>query len=198
VRLGTPVYRNEEATIARRYFPDPRVDQALGDYVESHGGARFFDRPGWRHELGEVSGGILAGTLSDRYETDDERMSRLREEIVLSKQEVERLKGGSVDFLCWPAGAYDRTATDMAREAGYLAWTLSSRDRTPRKNMPGEDPTWIRRTAATPGWSYRGRKICDVDGEFLKRIIEAYKGFAFAGVRLKWLKLGRLIRSYFG
>jgi peptidoglycan/xylan/chitin deacetylase (PgdA/CDA1 family) len=134
--------------------------------------------------------------LSDRYESDEERMTRLREEIILSKQELEELIGRRADFLCWPGGAYNENAVALAREAGYRAWTLGSRDPSTQKNIPGDDTTWIRRTAATPWWYYKGRKVCKVDGEFLMRIIEAYKEFAFAGVRLKWLKLRRLLGSY--
>jgi peptidoglycan/xylan/chitin deacetylase (PgdA/CDA1 family) len=196
VRLGSPVYAHEKAAIARRYFPDPSVESALADYVDGHGAERFFSNPGWRAELDRVSAGVFKEGLSDRYESDDERMTRLREEILLSKQELDNLTGRPVRFLCWPGGAYDDKAVAAAREAGYVAWTLGSRDRGPRKNVPGEDPAWISRTAVVPQWLYRGRTVCDIDGEFLKRVIESYKGFAFAGLRLKWLKIGRLIRSY--
>jgi peptidoglycan/xylan/chitin deacetylase (PgdA/CDA1 family) len=196
VRLGSPVYENKKAAVARRYFPDPKVERVTGDYVDARGGGGFFGDPDWRSELNEVAAGIMSEGLSDRYESDEERMTRLREEIILSKQELEHLIGRSVDFLCWPGGAYDENAVALAKEAGYRAWTLSSRDPSTQKNVPGDDPTWIRRTAATPWWYFKGRKICKVDGEFLKHIIEACKGFAFADTRLKWLKLRRLFRSY--
>lgn len=197
VRLGAPVYAHAEALAARRYFPDPRVERELGDYVEARGGVGFFDKQGWRDELEEVSAGIVGRGLSDKYESQDEHTTRLREEIVLSKQEIESIVDKKTDFLCWPGGAYDATAVEVAGQAGYLAWTLSSRDRGRKKNVPGEDPRWIRRTAAIPWWYFRGKKVCPVDGEFLKYMIEAYKEFTFAGMRLKWFKLGRLIGSYF-
>ena len=195
--LGAPVYAHARAAAARRYFPDPRVEQELGDYVEAHGGAGFFEKQGWRDDLEKVSAGILRQGLNDRYESEDERMTRLREEITLSKQELETLVDKKIDFLCWPGGAYDETAIEVARESAYLAWTLSSRDRGGKKNRPGEDPTWISRTAAVPWWYFKGRKVCTVDGEFLKRTIAAYKEFNLAGLSLKWFKLGRLLGSYF-
>ncbi len=197
VRLGAPVYAHAEAATARRYFADPRVEHEIGDYVATHGGAGLFQEQGWRDNLKQVSAGIIRKGLNDRYESEDERLTRLREEIALSKQELEGLVDKKIDFLCWPGGAYDETAVEMARESGYLAWTLSSRDGGRKQNLPGEDPRWIRRTAAVPWWYYKGRKVCTVDGEFLKRMIEAYKGFTLAGLSLKWFKLGRLIGSYF-
>jgi len=195
VRWGAPVYGHTEAVRARRYFPDPRVEKDLGDYVEARGGAGFFDQPGWRAELADVASGLLKADLNDRYETPDERMTRLREEIALSRQELESLLGKRIEFLCWPNGAYDDAAIEVAGQSGYLAWTLSSGDRGSKKNVPGEDPRWIRRTAASPWWYFRGKKVCTLDGDMLKHILDEYKGFTFAGMRLKWLKLGKLIRS---
>ena len=196
VRWGAPVYAYSAAMTARRYFPDPRVEKTVCDHVEAEGGAGFFDKPDWREELDGISESIIGMGLDDRYETQEERMTRLREEVTLSKQELAALLGKAIDFLCWPNGAYDGAAVDVAGQAGYLAWTLSSRDRGTRKNVPGEDPSWIRRYAASPWWYFRGNKVCTLDGELLKRMMDAYKGFRFAGMRLKWHKLGRLIRSY--
>ena len=198
VDLGSPVYSHAKAVVARRYFPDPGREEALGEYVGRRGGIEFFTRTGWREELGQVAAGLMGESAGARYESPEERMTRLREEIVLSKQEIEALTGRSVDFLCWPGGAYDHPSIEVAREAGYAAWTLSSRESDPRRNRPGEDPQWIRRTPVVPWWTYKGRWVCDLDGEFLVRILEAYKGFSFAGMRLEWLKVRRLLRSYVG
>jgi peptidoglycan/xylan/chitin deacetylase (PgdA/CDA1 family) len=198
VPLGTPVYAHDRAVTARRYFPDPGRATELSAFVRANGGSGFFEGKDWRNELRNVSAAVHRDARTDRYETEAERLTRLREEIALSRRELEGLVNKKVDFLCWPGGAYDETALEVAREAGYLAWTLSSRDRRARKNVPGENPAWIHRTAAVPWWYFRGRRVCAVDGDFLKRMIEAYRGAALAGLRLKWLKLGRLIGSYFG
>jgi len=197
VRWGVPVYEYAAAVSARRYLPDPGVEKAVGDYVQANGGAGFFDRQNWRDELAEVAGAILSKGVNGRYETQDERMTRLREEITLSRQELGSLLDRQIDFLCWPNGAYDETAVEVAAQSGYLAWTLSSKDQGMRKNIPGEDPRWIRRTAVSPWWYFRNRKVCTMDGELLKHTLDTYKGFRFAGMRLKWLKLGRLVRSCF-
>jgi peptidoglycan/xylan/chitin deacetylase (PgdA/CDA1 family) len=196
VKMGSPVYAHAKAVVARRYFPDPSIEQILVDHVAQNGGPRLFESPGWRDGLRAVAAGLPRSGLQDRYESDEELATRLRDEILLTKQEIEGVTGRSVDFLCWPGGAYDERALEVARKAGYVAWTLGSRDPRRKKNVPGEDPTWIRRTAVVPWWSYKGRKVCTVDGVFLIRMLEAYKGVAFSGFKLKWLKVDRLLRSY--
>jgi peptidoglycan/xylan/chitin deacetylase (PgdA/CDA1 family) len=196
VPFGSPVYEHGKALVSRRYFPDPGVGKSLADHVDHHGGVDFFNRPEWRDELVRLSREVASAGLSDRLENERERSTRLKEEILLSKQELERMLGRQVDFLCWPGGGYDDAAVALAREAGFKAWTLGSRDTGPKRNRPGEDPMWIRRAAATPWWFYRGRRVCAVDGEFLKHIIATYKGFRLAGLRFKWYKLSKLLGSY--
>jgi peptidoglycan/xylan/chitin deacetylase (PgdA/CDA1 family) len=191
VPFGSPVYEHDKAIEARRYFPDPGVQRQLTHYVEQHGGTRFFTRPDWKDELMLLSSQIASQAPSYRTETESERLTRLKEEIALSKQELEEVIGRRTDFMCWPGGAYDQTALEIAAEAGFIAWTAGSRAGS-RRNLPGEDPQWIRRTAVVPWWSYRGREICPIDGSFLKHIINAYKGYAFSGMRLTLHKLGRL------
>jgi peptidoglycan/xylan/chitin deacetylase (PgdA/CDA1 family) len=196
VPLGSPVYEYDKAIEARRYFPDLGISRALAEYVERHGGTRFFEKPTWKDDLVLLSSQITSRGLTWRTETGPERLTRLKEEIVLSKQELEATVGKETDFMCWPGGAYDQIAVDIARDAGFAAWTTGSLRAGTRRNLPGEDTEWIRRTPVAPWWSYRGRRVCPVDGAFLKHMIDAYKGFAFSGMRLKIHKLGRLFTSY--
>ena len=196
VPFGSPLYEHAPSTIAHRYFPDPDIARKLAAYVEDRGGGRFFERADWRDRLRRLSDEITPEASGERVESPEERVTRLREEIVLSKQELENTIGREVRFLCWPGGAYDKTAVEIAREAGFTAWTLAGAAGAGRKNLPGEDPAWIRRMAVTPRWTYRQREICPVDGRFLKYMIETYKGSRLSGLRLKWYKAGRLIASY--
>jgi peptidoglycan/xylan/chitin deacetylase (PgdA/CDA1 family) len=198
VPWGSPVYEHRESLIATRYFPDPRVEVELADIVEGLGGRDFFQDPEWRTILTEKSEAIRKAGLDDRVETEEQRLTRLREEIPLAKQELTDLLGHEVEYLCWPNGKYDDTCVEMAREAGFKAWTLKSADRDLRRNVPGEDVEWIRRLDVSPWWFCRGRKVCHVDGEFLERIIADYKGFTLSGFRLKWYKMEKFIESLFG
>jgi len=198
VPFGSPIYEHSESLIARRYFPDPRVEAELAGVVFGLGGRDFFQDPDWRTILDEKARALMTGGRDDRVETEEQRLTRLREEIPLARQELTDLLGHPVDFLCWPNGKYDDTCVEMAREAGFKAWTIRSSDRSTRRNVPGEAPEWIRRFAVSPWWFCRGRKVCQVDGEFLERALADYKGFAFSGFRLKWYKLEKFIESLFG
>jgi peptidoglycan/xylan/chitin deacetylase (PgdA/CDA1 family) len=195
VPWGSPVYEFEPAVQARRYLPNPSVEQELAGLVEARGGRRFFDAPDWKSELAAALRIAPAAAAGDR-ETVEERRERLGEEVVASRAELGRLVGRDIDYLCWPNGAYDQTALDLAEEAGYSAWTLASRAVTTQKNRPGDDPKWIRRMAAAPWWVHRGRRTGVVDGDFMKYLIEDYRGAALSSFRLKWYKLGKLVSSY--
>jgi peptidoglycan/xylan/chitin deacetylase (PgdA/CDA1 family) len=197
VPFGSPVYEHEKSLEARRYFPDPRVGKRLGEYVASHGGAEFFAEPDWKSKLMLLANQTASQGTSYRAESETEVVTRYRDEIDLSKQELESLLDRRIDYLCWPGGAYDEIAVRIARETGYVAWTIRSREASSKLNVPGEDPAWIRRVASVPWWYYKGRKVCPVDGDLLKHILMNYKGLPLSGLRLKWLKATRLLQSYF-
>jgi hypothetical protein len=197
VPWGSPVYEYGEALVSRRYFPDPRVEAELAELVRNRGGRDFFQSADWRTILQEEAKAIAAGGLDDRFETEEERLTRLREEIPLARQEIAGLIERPVDFLCWPNGQYDDICLQMAREAGFKAWTIRKADRDCRRNVPGEPPEWIRRMDVGPYWMLKGRNVGDYDGEFLKRNIAHYKGLPLAGFRLRWYKLEKYVATLF-
>jgi hypothetical protein len=196
VPLGSPVYTHEKSLVARRYFPDRRVEEATTRHVAANGGRSFFQRRDWKEALLAVASKASESALVQRHESEEERMARLAEEIEHSKQHLERLLDKPVDFLCWPGGAYDETAVGIARKAGYRAWTLASRLAGPEKNAPGEDPSWMRRLAVAPWWHYKGHRRRAVDGKFLELMIAEYKGLAFSRLRLMGYKLRKLLGGH--
>lgn len=193
VAFGSPVYAHDKSLVARRYFPDPRTGERLVEWVRANGGRQAFARPDWRDCLKREA--ARAGATDGRWEDDRERLERVREEIAGSKRDLETLLDKRLDFLCWPGGAYDEVAVSVAREAGFRAWTLASRSVGSERNLPGEDPAWIRRLPVVPCWHWRGRKRCALDGEFLRLVIEAYRGTPGSRSALRSLKLRRLVRS---
>jgi len=201
VPLGSPVYEHKKSLVARRFFPDPAAAGALTAHVAANGGRLFFEKPDWREDLlslARSNAGADAGVpQGGRLESDDERLTRIRDEILLSKAELETILDRPLNFICWPGGSYDDTAVEVAREAGYKAWTLSSRDVSPRRNRPGDDPEWVRRMAVSPWWMFRGKRRAFIDGAFLRHMIEDYKGVTLGGFRLRWYKLGKLFGSFF-
>jgi len=195
VPFGCPVYVYEKSLVARRWLPNAVIEREVAEHVATQGGSAFFDRPDWNQDLIAKARAITAAHPAGRYETEVEREARLWDEIVGSKLELEASLAKKIDFLCWPGGGYGPEAVALAKKAGYLAWTLGSKAVTGQKNLPGEDPAWIRRIAAAPWWYFRGRRTSLVDGKFMQLILDEYKDAAFSALRLKCYKLGRLILS---
>lgn len=74
--LGTPLYlRRSRMSDARRFLPDESTAERCRNLVAQHGGAAFFDRPGWRAELDALAQG------TGRFESDAEREAAIEDEI---------------------------------------------------------------------------------------------------------------------
>jgi len=125
---GTPVYEYAPALVARRYVPDARESEATAALVARHGGAAFFDDPGWRAKLdAEVASFRSGAAPSGAYESEEERTARIRGELTESKHLLSTRLGHPVDFLSFPQGGMDDACERLALEAGYALWTMPSR-----------------------------------------------------------------------
>jgi hypothetical protein len=123
VPYGVPVYEFEKALLARRFFPDRSLDEFLAELVRENGGAQFFEMPDWREQLYEKAADFLsAHPPNNYYESEEEYIKRLEEELIGAKHALEAGLNRRVDFLAWPGGGYDETCQELAIEkAGYLA-----------------------------------------------------------------------------
>jgi Polysaccharide deacetylase len=143
VPWGTPVYEFASTLLRQRYFDDPQVAQCVTTYVSDAGGRDFFTRPQWRRELdGVVARHRARVGLRGRYETDDQYVIRVKDEMAGSRRILaERLKK-PVDFLCWPCGDYTPRLQRLAtQECGYLATVNVNKT----SNRRGDDPSELRR-----------------------------------------------------
>ena len=111
-----------------------------------------------------------------RYETECEYKSRVMWELQESKRLIEENLGKRVNYICWPGGGYNETVLALIREAGYRAWTLSSRDQTNFRNIPGANPEQIKRVGSFSRYRVPG-------GRYFLYGIERHKGSLF----YKWL-----------
>ncbi len=160
VPWGYPIFQHAKSLISTRYFPDEgRIDD-MTSYVADNGGTAYFEDPEWRAGLRRRLEQLgLSDRFPGRYETEAERESRVLGELLTSKHLLEHNLGKRVDFLCWPGGASDATAQRLALAAGYKAWTLGSSDRGVKRNLPGTDPTSIRRMNTSNRLSLWGRPV---------------------------------------
>lgn len=154
VPYGAPVYEHGRALGNRRYFEDKGLTKALCEFVSSNGGIRFFKENNWRKILfTEVKKYRNKNQIYERYEPQEEFIKRNVYEIQESKRIIERQINKKADFLCWPGGALTNTAVDIARDTGYIAVTLPSK----QKNSPRiNDHFWIERIGASNQFKIHG------------------------------------------
>lgn len=139
VDYGLPIFSFDRALVGRQYFPDSSICKHLVSFVEEEG-ADFFSRDDWRSRLfGVYEQYVAANGIGGWYETEQEYLDRIRDELFGSKAILEKALNKRVDFLCWPGGAYTTEALSIAQEA-YRATTAKG-----SPNIPGEDPTRIER-----------------------------------------------------
>jgi peptidoglycan/xylan/chitin deacetylase (PgdA/CDA1 family) len=161
---GLPVYQHAKSLATRRYFPDENLNETVVDFVKTRGEMSLFDRSDWRQTLQQVVENYrrVHGELG-HFESDEEYRARLYHELNESKRIIETNLGKTVNFLCWPGGGYNETSVEISKQVGYLASTLSSRDRG-RKNIFGAEPSWWARIS--PPTAKNGRASLEYQGGF--------------------------------
>jgi hypothetical protein len=119
--LGMPIY-----TVAprfaggRRYVDDKGMRDRCIAYVMERGGERFFEKRFWKRELAGVAARYKSGNqLNDRYETDEEREQAIVQELVGSKDMIEKRLLKSVSHLCHPFYSGSQLAASLSSKCGY-------------------------------------------------------------------------------
>jgi peptidoglycan/xylan/chitin deacetylase (PgdA/CDA1 family) len=189
VPLGTPVYEHQKALVCKRYFPPEDVTRVITELVEDKGGEDFFYRQGWETELRQYHDELMEkNEHKGHYENRDDYEKRVFRELHDSKELIEKELDKTVDFICWPGGAYNDTVLSVARHVGYKAWTLSSQDQTGFRNRPGSDPSQIKRISCFSEYKARnGEEYGPAGKSFFISGIQRHKGSSFH----KWF--GRLL-----
>jgi len=164
--FGYPILEYEKSLITRRFFPDTDVVSEIAEFVATKGGREFFRRSNWRAQIeNHIATTLDENGIPGHYESDEERIVRITDELQQSKTLIENNLGKTVEFLCWPGGGHDETIQQIAEQTGYKSWTLSSRSLPTKRNRPGADPACIKRMATTNQINVRGRH-CGTGGEF--------------------------------
>lgn len=117
VAPGTPLYAHGRALAAPvRYIEDLGARDRCVETVHVQGGSRFFEANGWEARLRDVHGSADGG----RPETDEERRSRINDDLLDSKRQIEaRLGEGTVRVLAPPWAEMHPDVPGIAREVGY-------------------------------------------------------------------------------
>jgi peptidoglycan/xylan/chitin deacetylase (PgdA/CDA1 family) len=193
---GYPVLEHQKSLLATRFFPDEQAVAGITAFVAERGGRSFFNNPDWRATLEQrISKLFKNGILPGRYETESERATRIREELQRSRTLIGENLGKTVDYICWPAGAYNTFVEEIARSVGYRAWTLSSSSQTEKRNYPGADPTTIKRIGTSNQIIVKGRR-CGTGGPVFQLLnIMAHQHSTIHAFAYWVYKLAALVRT---
>ena len=114
--LGTPLYlRRSRMSDARRFVADERVAEKCCNRVRRHGGADFFTRADWRHELQSV-----AQTGAGAVETEGAQAAAIREELSLGRALLnEKLGTTTVRHVALPWGIAGEVTRRALAETGH-------------------------------------------------------------------------------
>jgi len=193
VRYGVPIYTFEKSLIVRRYFEDLNLNKALADFVEEKGGASFFTHSDWKKILLDFTEKYKKhNKINDRIESEEEYKQRVYHELSFSKKIIEENLNKEVKFLCFPGGGYNDIVLKLAKEAGYIATTLSSKDRSTFRNKPGVDPSKIKRISSATWCNLKGKRLGYAKPKHFISHIESHKGSIFHKILCRIYKLEQL------
>ena len=199
VPWGLPILQHGTSLTTRRFFPDEQAMAVFTNFVAERGGRAFFEAAGWQNQLEALSRVKFSdGRLPGTYESDASMRDRLIYELQRSKQLIEQNLRKGVDFICWPVGANNEKVRQIAREVGFKAWNLSSRDERRKRNLPGADPISIKRIGTSNQVTVRGR-ACGSAGPAwqLWRVLEHQGSLAYSTL-VKAYKAQALLGSLMG
>ena len=186
VPRGYPVFAHKKALEVKQFSPASGFIQNILDYAAEQE-ASYWDRPDWRRDL--IS---ECRRLSERsngqgtYETDEAYKSRVMWELTESRKLISDHLGKPVDYICWPGGGYNEFVLKAAREVGYKAWTLASRDQTRYRNTPRAEPSCIKRMGSCTHRYVKGKYLgFGSANHFLQRVRE-HQGDFISQLHLKF------------
>ena len=196
VAWGHPVFENDKSLIVKKFFPDETLVMNITEFVERQGGAEFFRQDGWRGVIEAKFCETRPGnSFPGRFETDSQHYERVLNELALSRELLEDRLGKVVKFLCWPGGGINQELKELARQVGYVSWTQPSRQRRHRSNVPGADPTEVKRISGESIVHFRGRKLADGGSSWVLQRVLSHQGSIVAKTVTRLRKLGWLCQK---
>jgi len=143
--FGAPVYDMAPRMMDHpKFFDREDIRNACIQFVANHGGAAFFQQPGWRRKLTAVwktaKGSDPVGTLEDAVS----QRTAQRESLIRAREELSARLKRPVHHLAYPWASGGRISVEQSKEAGYLTNYWGPIPGQP-ENKPGQDPYSIAR-----------------------------------------------------
>jgi hypothetical protein len=179
VAWGTPVLEHEKALTVRRFHPHPdELRQFAAQARERLGNGDTGDGAG----ADDLLDGLIGRKLKGWYESAEEQRLRIFGELRTARDILEEKLTKRVRFLSWPGGGVSELGRELAREAGYDSWTLSSWDRPSQRNRPGVPAEGIKRLSGRGVVYWRGRRLCEGDARVVLQRLLAHQGSMVARI----------------
>jgi peptidoglycan/xylan/chitin deacetylase (PgdA/CDA1 family) len=132
---GFPLFERGPELVHRQVFvPEPLVE-AIQETVKGFG---FFEQKEWYKVL---EGVVRRNPFPFGHETEESRGERVKQELLVSKQQIERETGRKCRMLAYPWGGYDGLVIQKAKEVGY-EFAFAAMDGLV---SPGDDPLELKR-----------------------------------------------------
>jgi len=169
VTEGTPIFKYGQSLGIRRYFPDEKSLEYSRELF------RKSNRLSKHAAIAKYLRFMIEAKPSGYLENDEEMIARYREELKGSKTVLEEKLNKSVNYLCWPGGAYNDISLLLAEEAGYKATTIASRERW--QHIDNIDPQKrIIRASIGSSFQVRGRRVINSNSNALVRSFQELEG----------------------
>jgi hypothetical protein len=149
--LGAPLYsaRSRMSDGRRVEFADD-VDRRCVEHVAREGGARFFDRRGWRAELDAIVRGAGPDHFGARrppraVESLESQRAAIEEELERGRSMLnDKLATRTVNHVCLPWGVSGSETAAALRRLGFRT-AFANRLRGVHAVRRGDDPYWLKR-----------------------------------------------------
>ena len=192
VPYGYPIFEYKRAIVCRRFYPSKELIQRLLDFASRK--PFIF----WKEDYLEIMKGNfeeISQNLPNKgyFETEEEYLKRIKWELEESRRIISCRLNKPVDFLCWPGGAYNNIALKIAKEVGYKACTLSSRERTKYRNRPGANAFYIKRIGSFIRKSTRYGNLGIGNARYFYHRLREHQGSFYSKF---WIKFNHLL-SFF-
>lgn len=119
---GMPIYRSQSRlSDSPQYIGGDALDQLCVGFVENTGRERFFSNPSWKKKLNQFINNQKAfGQYKILFETKNEHLNRIEEEITLSREAIEKhLPGKEVIAFAYPFHEQSVMAESLLEKAGF-------------------------------------------------------------------------------
>jgi peptidoglycan/xylan/chitin deacetylase (PgdA/CDA1 family) len=151
-RPGAPLFNRGYELVAKRFIPHQEFLDRCVEYVREQGGLRFIEKQNWKEEMFHLVSTDRG--KRGRYETEEEKVKRIEEELKTSKEIIEESIGHDkkVHYFAYPFGAYNFDLIEHLIKLGYIG-SFTTR---PGGNMRGEDPYLLNRMMVLSEDSFGG------------------------------------------